>query len=173
MIKITVKFTPVNNQDNKIYIYTDGGCRSKAKKGEKVSDKDKSAYAFFLKWGGHEKLHGEAEYGRTNNYMELNALVQALKSINTEKYAIVVYSDSKYIVDSINKGWYLGWKRKGWKKGDGNEPANVELWKELDSLLSRFPFFEINHVKGHNGNEGNELVDAHLNRLMDELEEIE
>lgn len=173
MIKITVKFAPVNNHDSKIYIYTDGGCRSKAKKGEKVSSEDKSAYAYFLKWGGHEKLYGEAEFGRTNNYMELKALIQALKAIKSQKYPIVVYSDSKYVVESINKGWYKGWKNRGWMKSDKKEPANVELWKELDSQLDNFPFFEINHVKGHNGNEGNELVDAHLNKLMDELEVVE
>ena len=171
MIKISIKFASSNNRDNIIYIYTDGGCRSKAKKGEKVSDKDKSAYAYFLKWGGHEKLYGEAEFGRTNNYMELNALIQALKAINTNKYPISVFSDSKYIIESINKGWYKGWKRKGWVKGDGKEPANVELWKELDVLLNNFPFFEISHVKGHSGIAGNELVDAHLNKLMDELVE--
>ena len=50
--------------------------------------------------------------------MELKALIQALKSIKSQKYPIVVYSDSKYVVESINKGWYKGWKNRGWMKSD-------------------------------------------------------
>lgn len=173
MIVINLKFKPKNSSDNKIHIYTDGGCRSKAKKGETVSDKDRSAYAYFLRWGGHEKLFGEAEFGRTNNYMELKAVIEALKALKDASYPVVVYSDSAYVVNSINNNWMLGWKRKGWLKGDGKAPVNVELWKELDALISNFPFLEFQHVKGHNGNEGNELVDSHLNKLMDELEVVE
>lgn len=170
---MSLKFKPKNSSDNKIHIYTDGGCRSTAKKGETIGDGDKSAYAYFLKWGGHEKLSGEADFGRTNNYMELKAVIEALKAINTNKYPIVIYSDSAYVVNAVNKNWMVNWKRKGWRKGDGNPPVNVELWKELYDLMLKFPFLEFQHVKGHNGNEGNELVDEYLNKLMDEMEVAE
>ena len=59
----------------------------------------------------------------------LNALIQALKAINTNKYPISVFSDSKYIIESINKGWYKGLERKGWVKGDGKEPLTWNYGK--------------------------------------------
>lgn len=165
---MSIVFKSKAEDNNVIEVYTDGGCRSSAtEKGAKVASTDLSAYAYFLKNGGHELLYGEAELGRTNNYMELKAVVEALKKINNINKAISIKSDSKYVVDSLNNGWMKGWKKRGWKKSDNSVPANVELWKELDEQLDRFSFIEINHVKGHSGNTYNELVDEHVNLLMD------
>ena len=102
--------------------------------------------------------------------MELKAVMKALKAILITNKVVIVRSDSKYVVDSINKKWMEGWKKRDWKKSDNSVPANVELWKELDEQISRFPFIEIKHVKGHNGDTYNELVDKHVNDLMDQLE---
>lgn len=168
---MTIRFKAVNNKSEMIEVYTDGGCRSSAtKKGEKIGPNDSSAWAAFLISGGRDKLIGEAEQGRTNNYMELKAVIEALKAILITNKVVIVRSDSKYVVDSINKKWMEGWKKRDWKKSDNSVPANVELWKELDEQISRFPFIEIKHVKGHNGDTYNELVDKHVNDLMDELE---
>jgi len=166
-----MKFIAKNEDTKIIEVYTDGGCRSTAqKKGSSVNHDDKSAYAFFLKSGGKELLKGGADRGKTNNYMEIKAVVEALKHINNTNLIVDIKSDSMYVVDSINKGWMKGWKNRGWKKSDNSVPANVELWNELDEPFSRFPFIAINHVKGHNGDTYNELVDKHVNDLMDQLE---
>ena len=171
---MSIVFKSKAEDNNVIEVYTDGGCRSSAtEKGAKVASTDLSAYAYFLKNGGHEFLYGEAELGRTNNYMELKAVVEALKKINNVNKIISIKSDSKYVVDSINNGWMKGWKKRDWKKSDNSVPANVELWKELDEQISRFPFIEIKHVKGHNGDTYNELVDKHVNELMDNMNELE
>lgn len=169
-----MKFVAKNEDTKTIEVYTDGGCRSTAqKKGSSVNNNDKSAYAFFLKSGGKELLKGGFDRGKTNNYMEIKAVVEALKHINNTNRMVDIKSDSMYVVNSINKGWMKGWKKRGWKKSDNSVPANVELWKELDKQFSRFPFIAINHVKGHNGDEFNELVDKHVNDLMDSMDELE
>lgn len=171
---MSVVFKSKAEDNNVIEVYTDGGCRSSAtEKGAKVASTDKSAYAFFLKSGGKELLKGGFDRGKTNNYMEIKAVIEALKHINNTNLMVDVKSDSMYVVNSINKGWMKGWKKRGWKKSDGSVPANVELWKELDEQFSRFPFIAINHVKGHNGDEFNELVDKHVNDLMDSMDELE
>ena len=169
-----MKFVAKNEDAKTIEVYTDGGCRSTAQeKGSSVNHNDKSAYAFFLKSGGKELLKGGFDRGKTNNYMEIKAVVEALKHINNTNRMVDIKSDSMYVVNSINKGWMKGWKKRGWKKSDNSVPANVELWKELDKQFSRFPFIAINHVKGHNGDEFNELVDKHVNDLMDSMDELE
>ena len=166
------KFTPkkTTNEDLVIHIYTDGGCRSTAKKGEKIKETDKAAYAFFLKQGGHEKLDGKAFYGKTNNSMEISALLEALKAINTEKYPIRAYLDSAYVVNTLENKWYETWEKNNWDKKGGL--ANAELWKELVGQVRRFPFFQIVKVKGHSSDELNNLVDKHVNDLMDALPNI-
>lgn len=166
------KFLPKNNNiENKIvHIYTDGGCRSTAKKGETIKETDKCAFAFFLKQGGHEKLDGWAGYGKTNNAMEISGLLYALKAMKRTDFPIRAHLDSAYVVNTIEKKWYENWERNGWTKKGGL--ANAELWKELIYQIRRFPFFEIVKVKGHSDDEYNNLVDEHLNSLMDELETI-
>lgn len=161
-------FVPKQNLDSQIiHVYSDGGCRSTAKKGETIKKTDKCAYAYFLKYGGSEKLQGEAGYGMTNNAMEIKGLLEALKAIKTDHIPIKAYLDSAYVVNTIEKKWYVKWRRDGWTKKGGL--ANAELWKELIEQIERFPFFEIQKVKGHANDLYNNLVDDHLNELMDKL----
>ena len=164
-----MKFLPKTEEDKVIHIYTDGGCRSTAKKGEKIKETDKAAYAFFLKQGGHEKLDGKAFYGKTNNSMELMSVLEALKALNRKDLPIRIYSDSAYVVNTIQNGWYIKWRNNGWNKNGGL--ANRELWIELIKTYESFSFISIEKVKGHNGINGNEIVDKYLNKLMDEQDE--
>lgn len=167
-----MKVVVPNNNNNVINIYTDGACRSSAvNKGDKTGKKDLSAYGYFIQQGGKELLDGEAELGRTNNYMEIKAVVESLKKIQDKNQPVQIYSDSEYVVNSINKNWARLWKKNNWKKKDGKAPVNVELWKELLEEWDEFAFISINHVKGHSGNAGNELVDNYVNKLMDSLKE--
>lgn len=166
-----VKFsaTKTNNDKKIVYMYTDGGCRINAQKGEKVKETDKCAYAFFLKQGGHEKLDGYASYGETNGAMEIKAVLMGLRAIKIKNIPVEIYSDSAYVVNTLNNKWYIKWESNGWDKKGGL--ANSQLWKELIEEYRKFPFISVNKVKGHSTNKWNNLVDAHLNKLMDELPE--
>ncbi len=168
---MTVQFKAKGHEDNIIHLYSDGGCRSTAKKGETIKETDKSAYAFFLKQGGNEKLDGKASYGKTNNNQEIMGLLMGLRAIKRPEFPVVAYLDSAYVVNCLQAGWWKKWKANGWTKKGGL--ANAKEWKELIEELERFPFFRIEKVKGHSGfADYNDLVDKHLNKLMDELPEI-
>jgi ribonuclease HI len=101
----------------------------------------------------HQREISEAYRYTTNNRMELLAVIKALKLIKQEGWSIEVYSDSKYVVDAINKRWIAGWVRKGWK-----DVKNVDLWLQLIPLLEKWaPTFH--WVKGHASNPMNNLCD--------------
>lgn len=161
-------FKPKKDEKLIVEIWTDGGCRSTAKKGETIKPTDRCAYAYFMKFGGQEKLGGAAGHGYTNNQMEIYAVLKALKSMKKYDVPVKVYSDSAYVVNCINQKWYVKWEKNGWTKKGGL--ANANLWKSLVDEIRKFPFFSIEKVKGHSGlNDGNDIVDKHLNKLMDEL----
>ena len=81
--------------------------------------------------------------------------------------AVFLYSDSKYVVDGIQK-WVPGWKRRGWKKADNKAPENLDLWQELDVLVSKFDELQFKWVKGHSGHPQNEFCDQLANKSLDE-----
>lgn len=105
----------------------------------------------------------------TNNRMEMRGAIAALGYVPAGAQAIV-HTDSRYVVDAITKKWVEGWKRKGWRKSDGGEVKNVDLWEELSRAMEgkkvRFQW-----VEGHAGNVHNERCDklavaaAHGDRL--------
>lgn len=112
----------------------------------------------------------------TNNKMELEGVIRGLKGL-IEKWIdegtsdslspVFVYSDSKYVTEGIST-WVSGWKNRGWKKADGKEPENLVLWKELDTLKSRFDNIKFLWVKGHAGHPQNEMCDRMCNQALDE-----
>ncbi len=102
-----------------------------------------------------KKLSGFQEMS-TNNIMELTAVIQGLKALK-EKCRIEVFTDSKYIVDSVTK-WLPGWKRNGWTTSSKKQVKNLVLWKEL-TYLSDLHEIRWNWVKGHSGNLYNEECD--------------
>lgn len=93
----------------------------------------------------------------TNNRMELMAAIAGLASL-TRPCQVMLYSDSKYLVDANNKKWIEGWKKKGWKRGKGEKLANVDLWQELDRLRQKHEV-SWHWVKGHDGHAENERCD--------------
>ena len=131
-----------------IVIYTDGACSGNPGAG---------GYAAVLEYNGYKKTVKGGEANTTNNRMELTAAIKALEALN-EPCEVTVYSDSKYLIDAINKGWLYGWQKKGWKKSDGKAVLNVDLWEKILSMLSVHKVKFI-WVEGHNGNEKNELCD--------------
>ncbi|MCT6840111.1 MAG: ribonuclease H, partial [Apilactobacillus kunkeei] len=77
--------------------------------------------------------------------------------------------DSKYVLDSVTKGWLNSWRRRGWKKSDGSTIKNKNEFMQLSALLSQFKHLNFKWTKGHADNEGNNFVDKLLNDTMDDM----
>lgn len=132
-----------------IEIYTDGACSGNPGPG---------GWGAVLVYNGKEKELSGSEKNTTNNRMELTAVIMALNALN-QPCEVKLTTDSKYVCDAINKGWVYSWKKNGWKKSDKKPALNVDLWKELLSLLEKHEV-EFIWVKGHNGHKYNEICDA-------------
>ena len=131
-----------------VTIYTDGACSGNPGPG---------GWGTILEWQGHEKELSGGEAQTTNNRMELTAVLTAL-SLLKEPCTVELYSDSKYVVDAIDKGWLYGWQKKGWIKADKKPVLNVDLWQQLLPLLARHDV-HLHWVKGHAENEKNNRCD--------------
>jgi ribonuclease HI len=150
-------------------LFSDGACRGNPGPGS---------------WGSMgQNINGEVIFEAsgvdtvtTNNKMELEGAIQALERLKSHQQAgglsaktpVILYSDSKYVVDGIMK-WVPGWKRRGWKKADKKTPENVEQWQELDRLKLEFgEALSFRWVKGHAGHPQNERCDQLANLALDE-----
>ncbi len=153
-----------------IEVYTDGGNRNHGNyAGGSVKSSDPSAWAALLIFGEHEKMLSDGELGRTNNYMEIMAVIQGLSALKRTDLPVNVYSDSAYVINTMLNKWYVKWRQNGWKKG-GKDVKNAELWQQLLTQVERFDSITWNKVKGHANNKNNNRVDAALNSTMDKLE---
>ena len=132
-------------------IYTDGACTGNPGPG------GWGTVVYFDDGSVHEI--GDSSQHTTNNKMEMQAAIAALEFFKSsaQTQPITLYTDSEYLINSITK-WMPGWKRKGWKKSDGNPVQNQDLLEILDQLNSRL--IQWQHVRGHSGNIGNERCDA-------------
>lgn len=133
---------------DKVMLYTDGACSGNPGPG---------GYCAILTFGPHKKIISGAEKNTTNNRMELSAVIKGLEAL-TRSCEVTVVSDSKYVCDAINQNWLNSWKNKNWKKSDGKTVLNPELWKELDTLLSKHKV-TFQWIKGHAGHPYNEECD--------------
>ncbi|MEG0751684.1 MAG: ribonuclease HI [Oscillospiraceae bacterium] len=98
------------------------------------------------------------ERDTTNNRMELVAVIKGLETLKERCY-VDVYSDSKYVTDSVRKGWLFDWERRGWKNSQKVEPPNRDLWERLLVMLARHEV-DFHWVKGHAGHPYNERCDS-------------
>ena len=128
-----------------ITIYTDGGASGNPGPG---------GYGALLMYGEHEKEISAGFRLTTNNRMELLAVIVALEALNRPRMEVEVYSDSKYVVDAVEKGWVMGWERKNFK-----DKKNPDLWKRFLKVYRQHRV-AFHWVKGHAGNPNNERVDA-------------
>ena len=132
-----------------VEIFTDGACSGNPGPG---------GYGAILRVGEHIKEISGGEASTTNNRMELMGVISALSAL---KYPcdVVLTTDSKYVVDSVTKGWARSWRANNWKKSDKKPALNADLWEKLLDLLDvhnvRFVW-----VKGHAGHPENERCDA-------------
>ncbi|HET8715569.1 MAG TPA: ribonuclease HI [Holophagaceae bacterium] len=106
--------------------------------------------------GLQEKEASGAERDTTNNRMELMAAIQGLEAL-TRPCAVRLVSDSQYVVKGLTE-WLPGWKRKGWKKADGQPVMNADLWQRLEAAAARHRV-KAEWVRGHAGHAENERVD--------------
>lgn len=148
---------------SEIIIFCDGGCRGNHEK-ENIG-----GWGVVLQYGEHVKELYEGVRNTTNNQMELTGAIKALEALKTTKLPVRIHCDSAYVVNGMNQ-WVKGWKNKGWKKGDGKKPENLELWKRLDELAGKQSDCKFIKVKGHAGNPLNERADELANLAMDEVE---
>lgn len=131
-----------------IKIYTDGACSKNPGPG---------GWGAVLIYKSHRKEISGADAQTTNNRMELTAVIKALESLK-EKCKIELFTDSKYVCDSIIKGWAESWRNNNWKKSDKKPAINADLWEILLNLISKHDI-TFNWVKGHAGNIENERCD--------------
>ena len=140
-----------------VVIYTDGACRGNPGPG---------GWGVSLRYDGHhKKMHGGA-LDTTNNQMELMAAIMALESL-TRHCQVVLHTDSKYVLEGITS-WMVNWKKRGWKTAARKPVKNVELWQRLDAATQKHKI-EWVWVKGHTGDEGNELADELANLGVDDV----
>jgi ribonuclease HI len=108
-----------------------------------------------------KELYG-GERETTNNRMELMAVIQALKALK-RPCAVTLFIDSLYVLKGMTE-WLPGWKAKGWRTADKKPVKNVELWQQLDELVTRSGHvIDWRWVRGHNGDPGNERADELAN----------
>jgi len=141
--------------DTALKIYTDGGCSGNPGPGG-------WAYVMVLETFQGVRIIARnmgAENDTTNNRMELTAVISALRALKMMELPrkAVVYTDSQYVQKGITD-WIRTWKRNSWKTSDKTPVKNKDLWTELDSLAGEFSI-KWEWVKGHAGNEYNELCD--------------
>ena len=133
----------------KIEMFTDGACSGNPGPG---------GWGTILRYKGVEKELSGGEHETTNNRMEMTAVISGLKALN-EPCEVDLFTDSKYVCDSVTKGWVYSWKKNNWRKADKKPALNVDLWEEMLVLLDKHKV-TFHWLKGHNGHPENERCDA-------------
>lgn len=131
-----------------VTIYTDGACSGNPGPG---------GYGVLLQSGQHTKELAAGYRKTTNNRMELMALIKGLELLN-RSCEVTLFSDSKYVVDTVQKGWAKSWKARGWRKADNQPAINADLWDRALKVLEKHKV-TIRWVKGHASNAGNNRCD--------------
>ena len=131
-----------------VTIYTDGACSGNPGPG---------GWGIILMYGPHRKELSGGEGQTTNNRMELTGVITALEALK-EPCAVELYSDSKYVIDGLEKGWAKGWRARGWIKSDKKPALNPDLWGKLLDLCD-YHKVNLHWVKGHAENEYNNRCD--------------
>lgn len=133
----------------RIEMFTDGACSGNPGPG---------GWGTILRYKGVEKELSGGEHETTNNRMEMTAVISGLKALN-EPCEVDIFTDSKYVCDSVQKGWVYSWKKNNWRKADKKPALNVDLWEEMLILLEKHEV-TFHWLKGHVGHPENERCDA-------------
>ena len=131
-----------------ITIFSDGACSGNPGPG---------GWGAILRYGAHEKEISGGEAATTNNRMELTGVLSALRLLK-EPCEVTLCSDSKYVIDGLQKGWAKSWQKNGWQKSDKKPALNADLWEQL--LEASAPHtLHYQWIKGHAGHAENERCD--------------
>ena len=130
---------------DKINIYTDGAARGNPGPG---------GYGVILEYNGNIKELSQGFKVTTNNRMELLAVIVGLETIKKSGHQIIIYSDSKYVVEAVNQKWVFNWEKTNYKK-----KKNPDLWKRF-LIIYRKHNVIFKWIKGHSGHTQNERCDA-------------
>ena len=131
-----------------VILYTDGACSGNPGPG---------GWGAILEYRGTEKELSGGEAATTNNRMELTAVIKGLEALK-EPCRVELYSDSKYVIDALEKGWAESWRKKGWVKSDKKPALNPDLWQRLLELTAQHTMV-YHWVKGHADNPKNNRCD--------------
>ena len=131
-----------------VTLYTDGACSGNPGPG---------GWGALLEFQGVEKELSGGESSTTNNRMELTAVIAGLSALK-EPCIVELYSDSKYVIDGLSKGWAVSWRKNGWKKADKKPALNPDLWEKLLDLTAIHQM-HYHWVKGHADNPKNNRCD--------------
>ena len=131
-----------------VTLYTDGACSGNPGPG---------GWGAILEYMGHEKEMSGGELDTTNNRMELTAVIKGLSALK-EPCIVELYSDSKYVIDALEKGWAIGWRKRNWIKSDKKPALNPDLWEKLLEL-TEIHQMHYHWVKGHAENPKNNRCD--------------
>ena len=126
-------------------MYTDGACRGNPGRG---------GFGIVLMAGPHRKEISQGYKHTTNNRMELLSVIVGLEALKREGEEVLIYSDSKYVVDAVEKGWVFNWKKKGFK-----DKKNPDLWDRFLKIYVKHKV-RFRWIKGHNENVENERCDC-------------
>ena len=131
-----------------VTIYTDGAC---------IGNPGPGGYGAVLEYGEHRRELSGGYRHTTNNRMELMGPIKSLEALR-ESCRVTLYSDSKYVVDAVDKGWAKRWQDNGWMRNKKEQAVNPDLWGQLLALCEHHDV-EFLWVKGHAGNPQNERCD--------------
>ena len=131
-----------------VTLYTDGACSGNPGPG---------GWGAILEFNGVRKELSGGEEKTTNNRMELTAVIEGLRALK-EPCRVELYSDSKYVIDALEKGWAQGWQKRGWVKSDKSPALNPDLWETLLALCKQHSV-TCHWIKGHAQNEKNNRCD--------------
>ena len=131
-----------------VTLYTDGACSGNPGPG---------GWGAILEYNGVEKELSGGEASTTNNRMELTAVIRGLEALK-EPCIVELYSDSKYVIDALEKGWAKSWQAKNWRKADKKPALNPDLWEKLLNL-AEIHTLSYHWVKGHADNPKNNRCD--------------
>lgn len=154
---------------HQLALFSDGACRGNPGPGAWGAMGQNFAGEIWFESSG-------LETHTTNNRMELTGAIQALLSLQNvlrEKHLlpdqteVFLYTDSNLVVQGVNQ-WMADWKRRNWKKADGKDVANIDLWKELGEVIAGYKKVELCWVKGHAGHPQNERCDQLANHALDD-----
>ena len=134
---------------DRIVVYTDGACSGNPGPG---------GWAWAIAPDGQRSGSG-GETSTTNQRMELMAVLEAVRSLADDTVEIHVVSDSTYVVNCFRDGWWVRWRRNGWRNSQRQPVANVDLWEPLVDLVERRAV-TFAWVQGHSGDPMNDRVDA-------------